>query len=180
MSFMNFNFKIFINKGRRIAQFCSVVIVVIMLFSSCVKNDTSLEPNLTAKQASTNKLGSIINLDPEKFQQLIINDPKVMLIDIRKTDELTGKYQMLKDAFHIEDNLIFNNPDTLPTDKSIVIMCKTGHRSEKLSEFLKNKGRVVYNLKGGLKKYYIWLYGDSSNNIEIPESEQDFKNESGC
>jgi len=93
MSFMNFNFKIFINKGRRIAQFCSVVIVVIMLFSSCVKNDTSLEPNLTAKQALTNKLGSIIDLDPEKFQQLIINDPKVMLIDIRKTDELTGKYQ---------------------------------------------------------------------------------------
>ena len=88
---------------------------------------------------------------------------------------------MLENAIHIEDNLIFNNPDTLPANRSIVIMCETGYRSGKLSEFLKTQGRLIYNLRGGLKNYYKCLNGNIQNKtIDILETKQDFINDGGC
>lgn len=159
---------------------CTVFIA--FFISSCQKNDKTT-PELKELQEVNivNTLGTVIHITPEQFEQLRTNDPHLLIVDIRTEEELNGQYPKLYNAVHIKDDIIYKNPDTLLRNKSIVIMCLSGHRSSRLTGFLKTQGRTVYELAGGLKNYYRWKNNDKFEiSKETPESEQDIENEKGC
>lgn len=164
------------------AFLCATLCISITLMS-CEKDQTSTtkqNPYTGAFDRAFSQ-GTVINISAEQLQELLMNDPNVLLIDIRKFEELSGEYPMLQNAMHIENEGIIKHPDSLPKGKSIVLMCRSGRRSAALAKFLTNRGRTVYNLKGGIRQYYHSLSGPvKTEGDEIIETKEDLLNESGC
>ena len=122
---------------------------------SCQKEKMVFSDKESTKSIkAANNTGVIIEISPEQLHQLLKDDPNLLLIDIRTEAELSGDLPKLKQAVHIDKDVIYGNPDTIPKGKTIAIMCRSGHRSGKLARFLQDNGRIIYELKGGLKNYY--------------------------
>lgn len=75
--------------------------------------------------------------------------PDVILIDVREHDEY--------DAGHIPGVTLIpvaevpNRLNELPQDKTIVVTCRSGNRSNKITEFLREQGySKVHNMEGGI------------------------------
>ena len=79
----------------------------------------------------------------------IQNDPDVYMLDVREQDEY--------DDYHIPGiNLIpmstlESRLDEIPTDKEVIVTCRTGNRSSQVTQFLRANGfDNVHNMPGGI------------------------------
>lgn len=86
---------------------------------------------------------------PEVFAKMR-KDGKVVLIDVREKEEMPDMEDA--DCIRIPLSGFENNMGALPTERKIVLICKTGTRSLKALQILKNNFQWVdaYSLKGGL------------------------------
>lgn len=91
----------------------------------------------------------INQVSADQVYQSMQNNEDFLLIDCRE--------QMEWDMAHIEKSEFFPLSEAaeryseLPKDKKIIIVCRTGRRSQNLCEFLKNKGyNDVNNFAGGI------------------------------
>ncbi|MBK5209238.1 MAG: rhodanese-like domain-containing protein [Flavobacteriaceae bacterium] len=133
---------------------------------------------------SNNKTGALIEISAEQLLKMLKYDKNAFVIDVRKADTTIRACKLIEGYKHLEDSVIYKNPNLLPKDKSIVLLSKTGVRSRKLGEFLSQKGMTVYNLKGGMDSYWSWrdklireklhIYDEQINVIEL------FANDFGC
>ncbi len=76
----------------------------------------------------------------------------VIILDVREQDEW--------DAGHIAGAVFMpmgQVPDRLseiPTDKTVIVQCRSGNRSNQITDFLRGKGMTnVHNLAGGLNAW---------------------------
>src|ERR1700736_1216086 len=81
-----------------------------------------------------------------------LQDNKVLVLDVREPFE--------HDIARIEGSLLVplgelsSHINEIPRDKEIVVMCKSGTRSAKATEFLRQQGvQNVYNLEGGINAW---------------------------
>jgi len=75
-----------------------------------------------------------------------------MLVDVRMDDEFEDGH--LPGAINIPLPEIQSRLDEIPTDKPIVMVCRTGNRSDVSSMILSKAGYPeVYNLLGGTKDW---------------------------
>lgn len=98
------------------------------------------------KQAETIELISVVEL-----QEVGKN---VQLVDVRTPKEYAEGY--IKNAVNInfQDNDFLEQMSVLDKDKPVIIYCKSGRRSAKASEQLKEAGFTkVYDLEGGITKW---------------------------
>jgi rhodanese-related sulfurtransferase len=79
----------------------------------------------------------------------IQNDPGVYMLDVREQDEY--------DDYHIPGinlipmSTIQNRLDEIPTDKEVIVTCRTGNRSSQVTDFLRQSGfDNVHNMPGGI------------------------------
>lgn len=93
-----------------------------------------------------------INISPKE-----IDFKKHLIIDIRTENEINAlslnDVKIAEIDFENDDELkIFNYFKELKTsqDKDLVIMCRSGARSEFLCSFLNQKELLAYNLSGGI------------------------------
>ena len=94
-------------------------------------------------------MNSIKEISVQSLNEKINNNEKFALIDVREDEEL--KISKISQAIHIPMNNIANHLKQLPSEKQIIIMCKSGGRSAQVCEYLSNQGYSnVYNLKGGI------------------------------
>lgn len=84
-------------------------------------------------------------------QQLHQNRNDYILIDVREADELA--IAALDDYIHIPMNQIPNKLDLFSPDKQYAILCRSGGRSGKVTQFLQSKGIDAYNVEGGILAY---------------------------
>ncbi len=74
-----------------------------------------------------------------------------VLLDVRESDEY--------DAGHAPDTLFHplgSLPDAvaaLPTDRPILCICRSGHRSAHATAFLREQGLDAINLEGGMRAW---------------------------
>jgi carboxyl-terminal processing protease len=99
-----------------------------------------------AKQAFT-------TIDVDKFQKTLENCANdCVLVDVRTPEEFNAEH--LKGAINIDvkDSLNFMKKatDMLPKKKTIMVYCRTGHRSSMAAGKLAAEGYKVLNLKGGI------------------------------
>jgi rhodanese-related sulfurtransferase len=80
------------------------------------------------------------------------NDPNLVILDVRTP------WEFLEDHIEGADNMDFTDPDfsgmleKLDKEKIYLIYCKSGIRSGKVLEILKDLGfTTVYNIKGGFE-----------------------------
>jgi rhodanese-related sulfurtransferase len=88
------------------------------------------------------------DLDPKEIQS---KTAKVVLIDVRRPDEFTGELGHIPGSSLLTLDQLPAKIDSLPKDKTIVFVCRSGARSAQAASFALESGFTdVYNLRGGM------------------------------
>jgi rhodanese-related sulfurtransferase len=76
---------------------------------------------------------------------------QVCMIDVRRPEEYSGELGHVKGAKMIVLDTIPDHMDQIPTDQTIVFICRSGGRSARACAFALEEGlKSVYNLQGGM------------------------------
>lgn len=75
----------------------------------------------------------------------------INLIDVREADEVAQG--MIPDAKHIPLNLIEFRMNELDKEQEYVMVCRSGGRSGRATQFLEQKGFDVINMEGGMMSW---------------------------
>jgi adenylyltransferase/sulfurtransferase len=86
----------------------------------------------------------------QEAKQLHLADPtRVQIVDVREAFELA--ICRLDDAEHIPMREIPERVETLPRDRHLLILCHSGGRSRRVTDFLRARGlSAVSNIAGGI------------------------------
>lgn len=76
----------------------------------------------------------------------------VMIIDVREDEEVESG--MIPGAKHIRLGTLPERVEELDQNKTYIMVCRSGRRSEKASEFLVEQGFSVKNMDGGMLKWH--------------------------
>lgn len=100
----------------------------------------STEPNLHFQ--------GVVDIDP---QELAKKKSEVVLIDVRQPDEYTGELGHIPGSKLIVLDNLPEQAHKIPSDRPVVLICRSGGRSARAASFLLSQGRKeVFNLKGGM------------------------------
>lgn len=149
----------------------------LILFSCENKAQKNIEKTTKVNLQLNGKKGALLEISAEELLTMLKYDKNAFVIDVRKANKSIRACKLIEGYKHLEDSLVYKNPNLLPKGKSIVLLSKTGERSRRLGEFLKEKGITVYNLQGGMDSYWSWraklireklhIYDEQINVIEL-------------
>jgi len=74
------------------------------------------------------------------------------LLDVREDNEFAAGRSA--NAHHIRLSELPDFVDTLPTDQTIVCVCRSGGRSARAAAFLAEQGLTTLNLEGGMTAWH--------------------------
>jgi len=114
----------------------------------------------TFKQLIAEILPHIEEVFPWDLEEIIENDPSVLLVDIREINEFEGCY--IKDSLHIPRGILetacdWDYPDTAPElvnarNRRVILVCRSGNRSAPAAFVLQLMGfNNVVSLRTGIK-----------------------------
>lgn len=90
----------------------------------------------------------VFDIEPQELKNKL-NDVK--LIDVRQPDEYTGELGHIPNAELMVLDTLPDRLATLPKDKTVVFICRSGGRSARATAFaLMNGFQSVFNLQGGM------------------------------
>ena len=92
-------------------------------------------------------------LSPEELARRLDSDPALLVCDVRNPDELGGELGWLPGSLNIPLGQLQQRVGELSTHKTrdIVVVCRTGKRSEAAARILRDSGfERVFVLKGGM------------------------------
>lgn len=126
-----------------------LAIVLVLALAACGSGATNVE---TAVSESTDLATGELNLpDTVDVQTVaeIMNRDDVVLIDVREQSEY--------DEVHIPGVTLIplaevpQRLDEIPTDKTVIMTCRSGNRSGQATDFLRENGfDNVHNMAGGI------------------------------
>jgi len=158
--------------------------IVISCTHSTEKNKNVSRTKFKVETEQTENTGALIEISAQELITMLKYDKNAFVIDVRKPDKSIRSCKLIEGYKHLEDSLVYKNPNLLPKNKSIVLLSKTGVRSRKLGEFLVKKGMTVYNLKGGMDSYWEWRADIIRKKLHIYDKEIDvielYADDFGC
>lgn len=84
-------------------------------------------------------------------KNVLKNKKDLHLIDVRRPEEYSGELGHIKGSELLTVDELPQKIDSLPKDKTIVFICRTGNRSGIATAFAQENGlNSVYNMKGGM------------------------------
>jgi glyoxylase-like metal-dependent hydrolase (beta-lactamase superfamily II)/rhodanese-related sulfurtransferase len=91
-------------------------------------------------------------VEPEWVAQ---NQPSVLILDVRETEELTDPLNGIANALAIPLSELRNRVKEVPKDKPVVTLCRSGKRSSIALNILKEAGHTqVANIHGGILHWH--------------------------
>jgi rhodanese-related sulfurtransferase len=97
--------------------------------------------------------GTFENVTSEQAKSMI-DQKEVIVIDVRNPDEYKSGH--IADSELIPLPVIEGMSEELDKDKSYLLVCRSGNRSQQAAEILIDKGfKNVYNMTGGMNN---WTY----------------------
>lgn len=112
---------------------------------------TGCSNNVTAQQTPT--LQPVKHIKVSELKQMA-NVDNTIFLDVRTPNEF--KNGSIPDAIHLDyyDDHFKSNLEKLDKNKSYIVFCKSGFRSEKATQLMHKSGfKHIYNLIGG---YDAW------------------------
>ena len=137
-------------KNLMISVFLGALIIGVLLTSACIQTETN-----TAK--SETQIQIIENITPEEAYISIQenkDNPNFVILDVRTPEEFLGEY--VENAVNLDYNsdTFRNDLDKLDKNKTYLVHCKAGGRSEDALNIMKELDfREVYNMLGGISKW---------------------------
>jgi rhodanese-related sulfurtransferase len=96
---------------------------------------------------------SFENVTPENAKELIDGE-KVIVLDVRTPEEYNGGHIPGSELVPLQ--VLEGMSEELDKDKSYLLVCRSGNRSQQAAEILTAKGfKNVYNMTGGMNE---WTY----------------------
>ncbi len=93
------------------------------------------------------------------------NTEEIQIIDARDSEELIlGK---IENSINIPKSELSFNLDKIDKTKEIIVYCKTGERSDKVTDELNSLGYEAYSLEGGFKKYQEHIEGLKAIELDV-------------
>ena len=87
-------------------------------------------------------------ITPQEVEAFLKEGKKLNLIDVRETDEVAqGK---IPTAINIPLGLIEFRMNELDKSKEYIMVCRSGGRSGRATQFLESQGYNVINMNGGM------------------------------
>ncbi|MCX6049217.1 MAG: rhodanese-like domain-containing protein [Chloroflexi bacterium] len=104
------------------------------------------------RQGSANVIPGITKLDPQQYQQQFKQAKQVhILLDVRTPEEFVAEH--LAGAVNIPVQNLSQRLQDVPTDRPVVLMCRSGNRTKMAAQILAQAGYTnVYDL-GGLMQW---------------------------
>ena len=137
-------------KNLMISLFLGALIIGVLLTSACIQTETN-----TTK--SETQIQTIKNITPEGAYILIKenkDNPNFTILDVRTPEEFLGEY--MENAVNLDyySDTFRNDLDKLDKNKTYLIYCRSGRRSENALNIMKELDfREVYNMLGGIIKW---------------------------
>ncbi|WP_374034194.1 rhodanese-like domain-containing protein [Bdellovibrio bacteriovorus] len=112
--------------------------------------------NFTSKTENPHFEG-IYDIGPAELLQ---NKANVVMVDVRQPEEYIGELGHVEGSSLMVLDTLPEQLGTLPKDKTVVFICRSGGRSAKATAFAKMNGfEEVYNMQGGM---LLW------NDLQLP------------
>ena len=100
----------------------------------------------------------VTDVTPDEVNE---NASQLYLVDVREDAEYVGELGHVAGTRHIRLATVPDQITSLPKDKSIVFICRSGGRSAQASMFALQEGFTqVYNMQGGM---LLW------NQLQLPK-----------
>ncbi|MHC4962991.1 MAG: rhodanese-like domain-containing protein [Planctomycetota bacterium] len=93
----------------------------------------------------------------QQAHAMIQNDPNIIVIDVREESEYCGKLGHLSgsDNYPYISGVFQKRYTDFGPNKSIILICHSGNRSNKAGKLLDSKGFLkVYDVRGGMKAWH--------------------------
>ena len=87
-------------------------------------------------------------ITPQEVQQRLENGESLNLIDVREVEEVQAGH--IPGITHIPLGLLEFRTHELDNNKPYIMVCRSGGRSGKATEFLQSQGYDVTNMSGGM------------------------------
>lgn len=133
-----------------ISVFLGALIIGVLLTSAYVQTETNTAQSETQIQI-------IENITPEEAHISIQenkDNPNFVILDMRTPEEFFGEY--IENAVNLDyySDTFRNDLDKLDKNKTYLIYCRSGRRSENALNIMKELDfREVYNMLGGIIKW---------------------------
>lgn len=102
---------------------------------------------------STGVEGSLIpQITPQDAAATLASEPLAVLLDVREPDE--WETTRLESALFISMHEVPTQLARIPKDATVLVLCRSGKRSQTIAEFLKGEGYAdVRNVAGGINRW---------------------------
>lgn len=114
-----------------------ILVLLFMTTASCIKDVSGVE-----------------NITVEDLKIIIEKEKDIQLLDVRLPSECeNGTILNAMQVNLISDNFKTRAIKILDKERPVYVYCRSGGRSKIASKVLLDKGYVVYNVKGGYKRW---------------------------
>jgi rhodanese-related sulfurtransferase len=94
---------------------------------------------------------STIEVDPERVEAWLRDEPNLQLIDVREGYERDAGH--IAQSRHIELLNLSSEAATIDRERPVVFYCRVGARSEMAAQALRTAGFEAYSMSGGLLRW---------------------------
>jgi rhodanese-related sulfurtransferase len=92
-----------------------------------------------------------IELDPERVQRWLSDDPALQVIDVREQHERDAGH--IAGTRHLALNVLSEQAASIERDQPVVFYCRVGARSMMAAQALRASGYEAYTMRGGLLRW---------------------------
>ncbi len=108
-------------------------------------------PAAVTAPADANLANLPVDVDVQTVEKLRAN-PNVLVLDVREDTEYAGGH--IPGAVLLPLGQIPNRLNDIPKDKTVIAVCRSGHRSNQATQLLRQQGfDNVHNMLGGMNAW---------------------------
>ena len=127
-------------------------LILVLALASCSAASAPAAPVVDAPVVDAVSLQELPqNVDIDTVYE-IQNDPDVFMLDVREQEEYDEKH--IPGINLIPMSTIQNRLDEIPTDKTVNVTCRSGNRSDQVTQILRTNGfDNAHNMTGGINAW---------------------------
>ena len=123
--------------------------IATLVLSACTSAPVAPAPALPVVQSHTINVATLpLNVDVATVYALMGRDD-VVLLDVREPDEYAAGH--IPGVRLMPMGTVPSRLKEIPTDKTVIVTCRSGNRSGQITGFLRSNGFTrVHNMQGGI------------------------------
>ena len=124
-------------------------LILILTLASCGASSAPAAPVVDEPAAADTVLEDLPETVDVQTAYEIKDNPDVYMIDVREQNEYDESH--IPDIHLLPMSTIENRLDEIPSNKTVIVTCRTGNRSSQVTQFLRANGfDNVHNMSGGI------------------------------